>query len=233
MHTSSAGLVIADYANPLFSAATEFEVFTLDANLKRVQRFGEVPEVIWVYGPGRIDFPGDAVFEFESEAPLATFQCRLDGGRFRPCSSPTTVEAGLGKHKMTVRAIVPPGIKGPPKTYRWKNALLGGVRFFPNSSGALVIISDPPCPPSSEVTATNNCPGVVRGVLNSSGIRGRGSVTIIEPQPYSIDPEHPKLRLELVADAKRLIPKEGKAKIVITQDPAIGETLSYKVGVTR
>jgi parallel beta-helix repeat protein len=47
-----------------------------------------------------------AQFRFASTEPASSFECRLDGGRFRPCGSPTTLN-GLkpGKHLFEVRAI--------------------------------------------------------------------------------------------------------------------------------
>lgn len=57
---------------------------------------------------------GDVRFEFRSNEPGATFQCRLDGGRFKPCKSPKRY-AGLapGKHVFEVRAVDAAGAVDP------------------------------------------------------------------------------------------------------------------------
>ena len=43
-------------------------------------------------------------FEFVSDAPASTFECKLDRRPFKPCSSPTKVKVGQGVHRFKVRA---------------------------------------------------------------------------------------------------------------------------------
>ncbi len=50
-------------------------------------------------------------FRFSSTQEDVTFQCRLDGGAYSPCSSPYKIKrAGLGRHTLHVRATDPGGL---------------------------------------------------------------------------------------------------------------------------
>jgi Subtilase family len=54
-----------------------------------------------------------ATYAFESNAPEAEFQCRLDGAKFRGCRSPVkVVRIGIGRHQFSVRAVAN-GLKDP------------------------------------------------------------------------------------------------------------------------
>jgi hypothetical protein len=44
-------------------------------------------------------------FAFESSEPRSSFECKLDGGGFKPCDSPFRKRVGLGKHRFSVVAI--------------------------------------------------------------------------------------------------------------------------------
>jgi hypothetical protein len=47
-----------------------------------------------------------AQFRFSSTEPDSSFRCRLDGGRFRPCSSPVGYRhLKIGKHRFEVKAV--------------------------------------------------------------------------------------------------------------------------------
>jgi hypothetical protein len=61
-----------------------------------------------------------ASFVFTSNKPNSTFECRLDGADFSPCSSPETY-TGLadGRHSFAVRATDQLGHIGLPSTYDW------------------------------------------------------------------------------------------------------------------
>jgi hypothetical protein len=53
------------------------------------------PETRIVRGPPRLTANRLAVFEFESDAAGATFECSLEGGRFFPCESPLRLYARI------------------------------------------------------------------------------------------------------------------------------------------
>ena len=53
-------------------------------------------------------------FKFASDEPGTTFKCKLDGKRFRPCSSPGKVKRlDEGKHRFHVRAFDAEGNRDP------------------------------------------------------------------------------------------------------------------------
>jgi hypothetical protein len=51
---------------------------------------------------------------------IASFQCKLDGGGFAPCTSPYTVRVKKGKHTFQVQALDQAGNVSPPATDDWK-----------------------------------------------------------------------------------------------------------------
>lgn len=88
-------------------------------------------------------WPGDVFNErsmrFEFSSPGAGgFECRLDGGAWRPCSSPH-VETGLGPgdHSWTVRSVGAGGARGPEADVRQfrVTANEGEVRPGPSTTG--------------------------------------------------------------------------------------------------
>ncbi len=59
-------------------------------------------------------------FSFSSNKASSTFQCRLDDGAFRSCTSPTTYTSLKGgSHSFSVRATDLIGHTGPTTTYTW------------------------------------------------------------------------------------------------------------------
>lgn len=61
-------------------------------------------------------------FRFVADEPGSTFQCKLDGKRFKSCRSPfTTKKLSLGRHTFAVRARDDPGQLDPsPASYSFK-----------------------------------------------------------------------------------------------------------------
>jgi hypothetical protein len=62
------------------------------------------PDVDITGGPAGTVSTGDASFAFAGNQPRMTFECSLDGGPFRPCSSPQSYFGlGDGQHSFSVR----------------------------------------------------------------------------------------------------------------------------------
>jgi subtilisin-like proprotein convertase family protein len=70
--------------------------------------------------PPKETFKTKAKFKFTADEP-ATFECSLDGGKFKSCASPfTKKKLAPGKHKFKVRAIDLAGNKdGSPAKWTW------------------------------------------------------------------------------------------------------------------
>ncbi|MEZ5099869.1 MAG: hypothetical protein R3C15_08775 [Thermoleophilia bacterium] len=110
-------------------------------------------------GPAGTVDTGMATFSFSSTEPGSGFQCRLDGGAFAGCASPTTV-TGLanGQHTFEVRAIDGAGnVDGSPAARSW-------------------VVSVGPFQPPADTTA----PGPVSGV-KAAGDDARVKLTWANP----------------------------------------------------
>lgn len=73
-------------------------------------------------GPKKKTKKAKAKFKFSSDDDKATFECSLDGKKFKPCSSPLKVKVKKkkGKHSFAVRAVDSNGNKSDEADYRWK-----------------------------------------------------------------------------------------------------------------
>jgi hypothetical protein len=61
-----------------------------------------------------------AVISFSADVPGSTFFCKLDGGAYHRCSSPSKLSGlKVGRHRFNVYAVSPNGSTGVP----------AGVRF--------------------------------------------------------------------------------------------------------
>ncbi len=79
------------------------------------------PDTIITAHPDDPSNSSDASFTFTSTEAVSTFECRLDGGTFGPCTSPWTY-TGLdyGSHTFEVRAMDAVGNTDPtPASYTW------------------------------------------------------------------------------------------------------------------
>lgn len=90
------------------------------------------PETTIVRGPPRVTDARLAVFEFESEAAGATFECSLNGERFFPCESPlrlyARIQLGHGytlkiKAKLEAASGETPREESTPAVYTWRTVL--------------------------------------------------------------------------------------------------------------
>jgi hypothetical protein len=78
------------------------------------------PNTRIVAGPPRKTRSRQARFRFRSTEPGATFRCKLDKGRFRPCSSPRKIKVRPGRHTLKVRAKDAAGNVDPtPASRTW------------------------------------------------------------------------------------------------------------------
>lgn len=75
-----------------------------------------------VTGKPAADSPSTTpTFTFESDDPTATFECRIDGGTWAPCTSPSTLPSlADGTHTFEIRATDPAGnVEATPYSYEW------------------------------------------------------------------------------------------------------------------
>jgi hypothetical protein len=71
--------------------------------------------------PGGRTHDRTPTFRFRASTADATFQCKLDGGSFKPCRSPLTTKSLLyGAHTLQVRAVADGIIDPSPATFRFK-----------------------------------------------------------------------------------------------------------------
>lgn len=59
-------------------------------------------------------------FSFSSDVAGATFQCKLDKGAYRACTSPRSYRVKPGRHTFSVRAVGPGGVDPTPATFRFR-----------------------------------------------------------------------------------------------------------------
>jgi arylformamidase len=81
----------------------------------------EVVQVGWVKTGGR-PVPGrtKVEFGFSGKGLAASFECRLNGSPFRPCSSPRRYTVGRGTHSFRVRANFPSGRPAAAKVFKFR-----------------------------------------------------------------------------------------------------------------
>jgi glucose/arabinose dehydrogenase len=73
--------------------------------------------------PSKKTSKSTARFVFSAGDSGATFRCKLDGGRFKPCSSPHTYRRlKPGRHVFEVEAVASGTPDSPPVSFRWKVA---------------------------------------------------------------------------------------------------------------
>lgn len=68
--------------------------------------------------PSRRTSSANAKFRFVGSV---SFQCKLDGGRFRPCTSPKRYRRlDSGRHRFQVRAVTPTNELSPAERFSWR-----------------------------------------------------------------------------------------------------------------
>jgi hypothetical protein len=124
------------YGNAMGSAATNvaatiepdgdndgFGDETQDGCPQNAQRSDDCvkPSVKIDKGPKKKTTKPKAKFKFSSDDPNATFECSVDGKRFKACDSPTKVKKlKPGKHSFSVRATDGNDNTSKEATYGWK-----------------------------------------------------------------------------------------------------------------
>ena len=82
------------------------------------------PETSRIDGPEKVTKGVKAYYTFAASVASATFECQIDTGAFKACSSPfklKTKKLKTGKHTLTVRAVQPAGNADPtPSTFKFK-----------------------------------------------------------------------------------------------------------------
>ena len=82
------------------------------------------PDTGKIIGPKKTVKGQKATFTFTSEVAGAAFECQVDGGAFKACTSPFKVKTKklkVGKHTLKVRAVQPAGNLDPtPSTFKFK-----------------------------------------------------------------------------------------------------------------
>jgi hypothetical protein len=63
------------------------------------------PDTLITQSPPSTTTDRIVTFEFTATEQGSTFQCRMDGSAFAPCSSPLQQTVGLGRHVFKVRAM--------------------------------------------------------------------------------------------------------------------------------
>ncbi len=81
---------------------------------------GGGPNTTITKGPKKKTKKKKATFEFSSDTPGATFECRVDDKPFQPCTSPFKVKVKKGKHSFEVRAVANGVPDGSPAEQNWK-----------------------------------------------------------------------------------------------------------------
>ncbi len=71
-------------------------------------------------GPKKVTTKRKARFEFVASEPGATFRCRFDHRRERPCASPFMARVRPGKHRLRITAVSPLGERGLPALRKWR-----------------------------------------------------------------------------------------------------------------
>ncbi len=110
---------ITNFYDPAAFRASDHDPILVGLNLTPPDT--TAPETTITATPPNPSNSADATFEFASSEPNSTFECRIDGGAWTPCTNPQTYN-GLsnGSHTFEVRATDQTGNVDPtPASYTW------------------------------------------------------------------------------------------------------------------
>jgi len=124
-----AGAGPAAHADPLLGMLTTDDAILVATNRAGIWRLPvagvqpderEPPEVVLENAPASTTGDRAATFTFACTGAGCAFECALDGGAYRPCSSPFTASDLLhGVHQLRVRATEG-GVTGAPAIHVWR-----------------------------------------------------------------------------------------------------------------
>jgi Bacterial Ig-like domain len=132
------------------------------------------PNTVLTTGPLGATSSASASFTFTADDPSATFECRLDGGAWSPCSSPRSY-TGLaeGPHTFDVRATDAAGNTDPtPATRAWT------VDTTPPAAPAITSPADGATTASTALTVSGTAePGAIVELFDGSTSKGVTTAT--------------------------------------------------------
>ena len=121
--TPEAGYAFVSWTGDVADPNAASTTVTMDADKTVTANFVDdlPPETTITQHPEDPSLSTLASFSFTSNEPGSTFECRLDGGLFSPCTSPQTYTAlAYGEHIFEVRAIDPASNPdATPASYTW------------------------------------------------------------------------------------------------------------------
>lgn len=95
------------------------------------------PDSSIVSGPISLTNQASAQFEFTSDDPSATFECRLDGGAWEGCTSPEQISVAHGIRQFEVRATDTAGnVESSPASRSWQVDLVAPTGSSSEISGS-------------------------------------------------------------------------------------------------
>jgi ELWxxDGT repeat protein len=88
---------------------------------------GPLPDTRVTDRPARRTTSTTAVVRFRATVTGSTFECRLDRGAWRSCTTPWRSQVAVGRHRLDVRATTPLGVgEAVPASVRWRVGRMSG-----------------------------------------------------------------------------------------------------------
>lgn len=81
------------------------------------------PETAITKHPAPVTRSAASYFEFGSTQATATYKCKLDGGEYLECRSPSLFTVGAGAHTFSIYAESEEGADPTPESHTWTVAL--------------------------------------------------------------------------------------------------------------
>lgn len=114
-------LLLATYCDNLTAAAAQCPVIDVDDVKLRTGSDTEPPQTRITKGPSGETTSRKVTFRFTSSEKGSTFECKIDDGAFKACTSPATQRVPVGSHTFRARATDASGNTDPtPAKLRWR-----------------------------------------------------------------------------------------------------------------